>query len=88
MAESFGPPGRFPDVASERDIGIWLRLDELASRICAAESLLRELREDYDRLLAEQRAALDMDGDPHPDGEWLGHDVVERAIAALRNDEG
>ncbi|MBV9292998.1 MAG: hypothetical protein JO222_11165 [Frankiales bacterium] len=74
-------------MASERDIGLWLRLDELASRICAAESLLRELRNDHDRLLAEQRAELDLDGDPHPDGDWLGHDVVERAIAALRHDE-
>jgi hypothetical protein len=72
-------------MTTERDIQFSLRLDRLAGSIEAVEALLRELRLEYDELLALQRAHLDDDTIPQPDREWLGHALVERAIELLRS---
>ena len=72
-------------MTTERDIQFSLRLDRLAGSIEALEALLRELRLEYDELLALQRAHLDDDTIPQPDREWLGHALVERAIELLRS---
>ena len=72
-------------MTTERDIQFSLRLDRLAGSIEAVEALLRELRLEYDELLALQRTHLDDDTIPQPDREWLGHALVERAIELLRS---
>ena len=72
-------------MTTERDIQFSLRLDRLAGSIEAVEGLLRELRLEYDELLALQRAHLDDDTVPRPEREWLGHALVERAIELLRS---
>jgi hypothetical protein len=79
-----------PIVATQRDIGFSLRLDSLAARIEAAEALVCELRAEQDALQAErdalvaqQAAMVDADGEPHENGEWLGHDLVRRATELL-----
>jgi hypothetical protein len=72
-------------MTTERDIQFSLRLDRLAGSIEAVEALLRELRLEYDELLALQRAHLDDDTIPQPEREWLGHALVERAIELLRS---
>jgi hypothetical protein len=70
--------------ASERDISLARRLDQLAARLAAAEDALTALRAEYAELVAAQAAANDDENDPHPEGEWLGHELVERAIEMLR----
>ena len=72
-------------MTTERDIQFSLRLDRLAASIEAVEGLLRELKSEYDELLALQRAHLDDDTEPRADREWLGHALVERAIELLRS---
>ena len=72
-------------MTTERDIQFSLRLDRLAASIEAVEALLRELRAEYDDLLAIQHSNLDDDTEPRPEREWLGHSLVERAIELLRN---
>jgi hypothetical protein len=72
-------------MTTERDIQFSLRLDRLSASIEAVEVLLRELRAEYDDLLATQHAQLDDDSEPRPDREWLGHALVERAIELLRS---
>ena len=72
-------------MTTERDIQFSLRLDRLAGSIEAVEALLRELRLEYDELLALQRAHLDDDTIPQPERERLGHALVERAIELLRS---
>ena len=72
-------------MTTEREIQFSLRLDRLAASIEALDALLRELRSEYDELLALQRANLDDDTEPRPDREWLGHGLVERAIELLRS---
>jgi hypothetical protein len=72
-------------MTTERDIVFSLRLDRLSASIEAVEALLRELRAEYDDLLAAQHAQLDDDTEPRPDREWLGHGLVERAIELLRS---
>jgi hypothetical protein len=68
----------------ERDIQFSLKLDQLAASINAAECALRDLRTQYDDLLALHRAHVD---DEHPvqtEREWLGHELVEKATELLR----
>ena len=72
-------------MTTERDIQFSLRLDRLSASIEAVEDVLRELRAEYDDLIAIQHAQLDDDTEPHPDREWLGHGLVERAIELLRS---
>ena len=72
-------------MTTERDIQFSLRLDRLSASIEAVEDLLRELRTEYDELLALQRAHLDDDTIPRPEREWMGHALVERAIELLRS---
>ena len=72
-------------MTTERDIQFSLRLDRLSASIEAVDALLRELRAEYDALLADQRAHLDDDTEPRPEREWLGHALVERAIDLLRS---
>jgi hypothetical protein len=72
-------------MTTERDIRFSLRLDRLSASIEAVEAVLRELRAEYDELLAAQQAHLDNDTEPRPEREWLGHALVERAIELLRN---
>jgi len=72
-------------MTTEREIQFSLRLDRLAASIEALDDLLRELRAEYDELLALQHAHLDDDTEPRPDREWLGHGLVERAIELLRS---
>jgi hypothetical protein len=72
-------------MTTEREIQFSLRLDRLAASIEALDDLLRELRAEYDELLAIQHANLDDDTEPRPDREWLGHGLVERAIELLRS---
>lgn len=72
-------------MTTERDIQFSLRLDRLSASIEAVEDLLRELRTEYDELLALQRAHLDDDTVPQPEREWMGHALVERAIELLRS---
>jgi hypothetical protein len=72
-------------MTTERDIQFSLRLDRLSAGIEAVEALLRELRAEYDDLLAAQHAQLDDDTEPRLDREWLGHGLVERAIELLRS---
>ena len=72
-------------MTTERDIQFSLRLDRLAASIETAETALRELRAEYDDLLAMQRAHLDDETVPRADREWLGHGLIERAIDLLRN---
>lgn len=79
MTTANGENGR----RTERDIQFSLRLDRLAASIEAAEAALRELRAEYDDLLAAQQEALDTGTAPRPHGEWLGHALVERAIELL-----
>jgi hypothetical protein len=72
-------------MTTERDIQFSLRLDRLSASIEAVETLLRELRAEYDDLLAAQHKQLDDETEPHPDREWLGHGLIERAIDLLRS---
>ena len=72
-------------MTTERDIQFSLRLDRLAASIETAEVALRELRAEYDELLAVQRAHLDDETEPQQDREWLGHGLIERAIDLLRS---
>lgn len=72
-------------MTTERDIQFSLRLDRLAASIETAEAALRELRAEYDELLAVQRAHLDDETEPRVDREWLGHGLIERAIDLLRS---
>ena len=72
-------------MTTEREIQFSLRLDRLDASIEALDDLLRELRAEYDELLAIQHANLDDDTEPRPDREWLGHGLVERAIELLRS---
>lgn len=72
-------------MTTERDIQFSLRLDRLAASIETAEVALRELRAEYDELLAMQRAHLDDETEPRTDREWLGHGLIERAIDLLRS---
>lgn len=72
-------------MTTERDIQFSLRLDRLSASIEAVEELLRELRAEYDDLLAAQHAQLDDATEPRPEREWLGHGLVERAIELLRS---
>ena len=72
-------------MTTEREIQFSLRLDRLAASIEAVEALLRELRAEYDDLLAVQHEQLDDDSEPRPEREWLGHGLVERAIELLRS---
>ena len=72
-------------MTTERDIQFSLRLDRLSASIEAVEDLLRELRTEYDELIALQRAHLDDDTIPRPEREWMGHALVERAIELLRS---
>jgi hypothetical protein len=72
-------------MTTERDIQFSLRLDRLAASIETAEVALRELRAEYDELLAMQHAHLDDDTVPAGDREWLGHGLIERAIDLLRS---
>lgn len=71
-------------MSTERDIQFALRLDRLAASIAATEAALRDLRAEYDELLAIHRAHLDDDQTPQPEREWLGHELVERATELLR----
>jgi hypothetical protein len=78
------PSGR----STERDIQFSLRLDRLAASIEAAEAALRELRAEYDDLVAAQHESLDDTGVPRSQGEWLGHSLVERAMQLLHAPPG
>lgn len=71
-------------MTTERDIQFSLRMDRLAASIASVETALRSLRAEYEDLVAVQRAQLDDDSQPHPDREWLGHRLVERASELLR----
>ena len=68
----------------ERDIQFSLRLDRLAASIENAETALRDLRTQYDELLAMHRAHVDDEHPPHANREWLGHELVEKATELLR----
>ena len=67
----------------QQDIRFSLQLDSLAARIEAAEELLQQLRAEHVALLGSQAAAVDADSEPHEDGEWLGHGLVEQAMQLL-----
>jgi len=68
----------------ERDIQFSLRLDRLSASIQAAETALRDLRAQYDELLALHRAHVDDENPIQADREWLGHELVEKATELLR----
>jgi multidrug resistance efflux pump len=71
-------------MSTERDIQFSLKLDQLAASIQAAEAALHDLRMQYEELQALHRAHVD---DEHPalaKGEWLGHELVEKATELLR----
>ena len=71
-------------MSTERDIQFSLRLDRLAASIEAAEAALRELRTQYDDLLSLHRAHVDDEHPAQAKGEWLGHELVEKATELLR----
>jgi hypothetical protein len=68
---------------SERDIRLALRLDALLGRVEAVEAALGDLRSELAALAAEHATALDDVNRPNESVEWLGHEVVERAMALL-----
>jgi hypothetical protein len=69
---------------TRRDIQFSLQLDELSARLESAVKLLNGLREDVDRLRRSHAESLDADTEPTPNGEWRGHEVIERAVQILR----